>query len=210
MATIVSRSWCTCAAARSVCGTPAAGGDGSWKRRCRLSRAAGGTPLLRDLDADGRPELAAIGLFARGRRFFAAPDSLATEPHVELAVLTWPRAGRVAWGELGGGPGHDFRDDGVRDVAVRPNDPALASFAVGPNPARDEVRARIALTSAAEVRCALYDLEGQIVRAARRSGNAGTQVELVFDVRDLAPGVYWARLELSSGGQRVRPVALRR
>jgi len=188
--------------------------SGSGARRHELEAAlpafAAGTPMVRDLDADGVPELAAIGAFTRARRYFADRDSLATEARVELAVFTWSLAAPPVWGELGGGPGHAFRDDSTRMVAVRPNDAALAGFAVGPNPARDEVRARIALTQAADVKCVLYDLEGQIVRAARQPGGAGTVVELVFDVRDLAPGVYFARLELSTGGQRVRPVALRR
>ena len=184
------------------------------RRRRELETAlpafAAGTPLARDLDGDGTVELAAIGHFRSSARYLADRDSLVTTPQLELQVVSWPRAAAPVWGELGGGPGHTFRDDSMRSVVVRPNDATLASFAVGPNPARDEVRARVELTASADVRCQLYDLEGQIVRAVRRSGSAGTSVEFVFDVRDLAPGVYFARLQLSTGGERVRPVALRR
>jgi M6 family metalloprotease-like protein len=194
------------------------GGLGVWSagglRRRDLEIAlpafAAATPLVRDLDGDGRFELAAIGRFARSQRYLAAPESLVTEEHVELAVVSWTQARAPVWGEAGGGPAHTYRDDSVRRVVSRPNDAALASFAVGPNPARDEVRARIDLGAGAEVRCQIYDLEGELVRAMRRTGSAGTAVEFVFDVRDLAPGVYFARLQLSTGGERVRPVALRR
>jgi M6 family metalloprotease-like protein len=176
-----------------------------------LPAFAAGTPVVHDLDGDGTPELAAIGRFDRSLGYSAGPESLTVAPFAELAVWSLPAAAtEVAWGELGGGPGHAFRDDGVHMVVPQPNDPGLAGFIVGPNPARDEVRARIALTQAAQVKGVLYNLEGQVVAAAQRDGAAGTIVELVFDTRGLASGVYLTRLELSTGGQRVRPVALRR
>jgi len=191
--------------------------EGSGVRRRDLETAlpAGSisSPLIADLD--GAPgleglELAAIGRFASSIRYLAGPESLVVAPRTQIAVWNLRDAGSVVWGELGGGPGHAFLDARVRNVQPRPNDAGLASFVVGPNPAASEVRARVELTSPAEVRCRLYTIEGEIVREASRSGNAGTIVELVFDLRGLASGTYLAQLELSTGGSRVRPVAVRR
>jgi hypothetical protein len=56
----------------------------------------------------------------------------------------------------------------------------------------------------------LFDLEGQVVREARQQGGAGSIVEIVLDLRGIAPGVYLAQLELSTGGRRTRPLAVKR
>ncbi len=175
-----------------------------------LPARTAGTPLLADLDGDGRQELIAAGRFASTRRYWPAPDSLIVVPRGELAVFDLPRLGNVAWGEAGGNGAHTYRDERAPAVQVQSNDSRLASFTVGPNPAAEELRGRVALTAPASVAFRLYTIEGQLVRAARRTGTAGTIVEFALDVRGLAPGAYVAHMELSTGGQRVRPVVIRR
>jgi hypothetical protein len=168
------------------------------------------TPLLADLDGQPGAELAAFGRFDAATRYLAAPDSLVTTPVTEIGVWMLPHAGRVAWGELGGGPGHAFLDASERQVTPSANDSALPSFVVGPNPAANELRARIVLTEAATVHCQLFNLEGELVAEGSRAGSAGTLVEIPLAVSRLAPGIYLAQLDLSTGGRRTRPVAIRR
>ena len=184
--------------------------DALGKRRRDLEAAlpagAGRTPLLGDLDGDGVLELAACGRFAR---LHAGYDSLLATPRTEIATWSLPRAGAIAWGELGGDGSHAFHDARRRPLRTYPNDIKLPSFVVGPNPASESVQARIRLTAPARVRCRLFDLEGQAVRDASREGAAGSIVEFSFDLRGLASGVYLAHLELSTGGHSTRPLAVR-
>ena len=168
------------------------------------------TPLLADLDTSPGLELAALGRFAVSQRYLAEPESLVTAARTEIAVWRLPVAGAVAWGEWGGGPGHAFFDGLSRPVQSAPNDVALSSFAVGPNPAGAEARARVTLTAAARVRCRLFTLEGEAVRESEREGAPGTIVEIPIDLRGLASGTYLVQLELSTGGRRVRPLAVGR
>ena len=98
----------------------------------------------------------------------------------------------------------------ARNVQPSANDAGLTSFAIGPNPAAAEVRARISLTAPATVRCRLFTLEGEAVRDSERDGAPGTIVEIPIDLRGLASGTYLAQMELSTGGRRVRPLAVRR
>ena len=174
-----------------------------------LPARAAGTPALLDLDNDGRVELLATGRFAATRGYDAGPENLRTEERGELVVVQWPRTGRVDWGQLGGSAGHRFRDDSARSVQVHPNAPGVPSFAVGPNPADDEVRARVELTAPATVRCRLFDLEGQIVRAEERSGGAGAILEFRLDARSLASGTYVLQIEVPAAGRRTTPVVVR-
>jgi hypothetical protein len=186
--------------------------SGARRRDLETSLPARGepTPLLADLDASPGLELAALGRFPVSQRYLAEPDSLITAARTEIVVWRLPAAGAVAWGEWGGGPGHAFFDDLARSVQPSPNDAALPSFAIGPNPAAAEVRARITLTAPARVRCRLFTLEGEVVRESERDGEAGTIVEIPIDLRGLASGPYLVQLELSTGGRRVRPLAVRR
>jgi M6 family metalloprotease-like protein len=185
--------------------------NASGERRPDLEAAlparAAGTPLIAD------SLLVTAGRFSPTRAYLAGPGRLATAPAGELAVFRLlPQANlphlRTVWGELGGSPGHTFRDDAPRSVMQSANDPSLASFAAGPNPARDRLRLRIELSADAAVHCRMFDLEGQIVRAAERQGSAGTVEEFEIDVHDLASGVYIAQLELSTGGRRSTPVVV--
>jgi hypothetical protein len=48
----------------------------------------------------------------------------------------------------------------------------------------------------------LFDLEGQVVARGAPAGRRGSIVEIVLDLRGIAPGVYLAQLELSTGGRR--------
>lgn len=174
-----------------------------------LPARAAGTPALLDLENDGRFELVAAGSFDVLRGYDAGPEHARTERRGELAVLQWPDAVRVAWSQLGGGPGHTFRDDSARRVEERANAPGIPSFAVGPNPAGEEVRARVELTAAATALCRLFDLEGQIVRAERRAGGAGAILEFQFDCRSLASGVYVLQMDVPGAGRRSVPVVVR-
>jgi len=110
---------------------------------------------------------------------------------------------------LGGGPGHGFRDDGTRIVQPQPNAPGVPSFAVGPNPADEELRARVELTSGATVSCRLFDVEGQIVHAEQRTGGAGAILEFRLDCRPLASGIYLLQMNVPGAGGRTTPVAVR-
>jgi hypothetical protein len=102
-----------------------------------------------------------------------------------------------------------FHADQPVTVVPSPNANALPSFIVVPNPASDALKARVELTSAAHVRCALYNLEGEVVHQESRDGQAGEVVEFTFDVGHVASGIYLARMELSTGGTRLRTVAVR-
>jgi hypothetical protein len=128
----------------------------------------------------------------------------------DLGLWNWPRLADVAWGELGGDGRHAFHTAEERTLQPQPNDAGLSSFVVAPNPATTLLTARVELTAEATVHCALYNLEGERVLEASRNGGTGEIVEIHFDVSRVASGIYLARMELSSGGVRLRPVAIRR
>jgi hypothetical protein len=176
-----------------------------------LPATAVASALVADLDGDGRAELAALGRFSRLVSYRAPSEDLVLEPRTELGI--W-RSGMivrdVAWGELGGNSRHDFHAARPGSIRPRPNDAALPSFVVAPNPASKLLQARVELTAPATVRCGLFNLEGEIVAEHSRAGSTGEIVEFTFDVSRLASGIYLARLELSTGGTRLRPVAIRR
>jgi M6 family metalloprotease-like protein len=185
-------------------------------RRAELETALPATgamsPLVADLDDDGVVELVGAARFDRTLSFQAEVESLVTAPVTEFATWTWAGVGAsgIAWGEWGGGARHAFHSRFEREVPTMPNDVAMPTFVVAPNPARDVLQARVALTAPARVECSLYNLEGEQVDSASRDGGAGEIVEFRFDVSRFASGIYLARMQLSSGGTRVRPVAIRR
>jgi M6 family metalloprotease-like protein len=187
-----------------------AGGRRRLELEATLPARAVGAPLVADLDGVAGVEMAAFGRFASVRIFDAPSESLTTAVQSEVAVWRWPRAAAIEWGQAGGDPGHTYRDRGGRTLTVRANDATLSSFVVGPNPASDFVRARLQLTDAATVSCALYTLEGERIHHAVRDATAGAIVEFEIDCRTWAPGIYFAQLKLSTGGVRTRPVAIRR
>ncbi len=168
------------------------------------------SPTLADLDGDGRPELAAMARFDRVQTWDAAAESLTTQEVTDFAVWSHPQAGETLWGVLGGDPGHSFLASAGRVLHPRPNEPQLESFVVAPNPASTALRARVELTAGATVTCSLHNLEGETMDRMSRVGTTGDIVEFTFDLSRIASGIYFARMELSSGGTRVRPVAIRR
>jgi hypothetical protein len=187
-----------------------AGGVRRRELEAALPAWAASSPILADLDpAQPGLEMAAFGSFL-ALRGAAGPDSLDLARVAEIATWSLPAVRSVPWGEWGGGPGHAFRADSDAGVQPTPNDAALPSFAVGPNPAATSLQARVRLTSPARVRCRIFDLEGEVVAERSADGLAGTIVEFTFDVGRLAAGVYLAQMEVSSGGSRTRPVVVRR
>jgi len=188
--------------------------NGAGRRMPELEAALPATgvasPILADLDGDARPELAAVARFDRVLGFDAFSQTLRTAPSTEFAVWRWPNPGAVRWSELGGDGRHAFRAERAGPVQSSPNDSSLPSFVVAPNPASRQLTARVELSAAAHVRCSLYNLEGETVREASRDGRSGEVVEFVLDVSQCASGIYLARMEISPGGQRVRPVVIRR
>jgi M6 family metalloprotease-like protein len=188
--------------------------SGSGQRLLELEAALPATgvasPLLADLDGDGQAEQGAVARFDRVLGFDAFSQTLRTAPVTEFAVWKWPSLGVVRWSELGGDGRHAFRAERAGPVVSSPNDSSLPSFVVAPNPASRLLTARVELAAAARVRCSLYNLEGETVREESRDGRSGEVVEFVLDVSHFASGTYLARMELSTGGQRVRPVVIRR
>jgi hypothetical protein len=162
--------------------------------------------------ATGKPVLAGSARFERAQDFMPVTDSLATRSHTELAVWEWPTLlpDAVLWRGRGGDATGAFQYTQDRIVQVSANDPSLQSFALGPNPASVELRARVQLTQAADVTCALFNLEGEIVQRQQIRGVSGELVEFVFDLRQMASSPYLARMQLSTGGQRVKPFVVRR
>ena len=168
------------------------------------------SPTLSDLDGDGRPELAAMARFHRVQSWDAAAESLTTHEVTDIGLWSLSQAGETRWGVLGGDGGHSFRAPIGLPLMPRPNDAELASFVVAPNPASTALRARVELSDDATVTCSLHNLEGETVQRMSRIGTTGDIVEFTFDLSQVASGIYFARMELSSGGIRVRPVAIRR
>ncbi len=187
--------------------------DAEGQRRRDLEAAFGATdvvsPRLADFDDDGALEAASLAQFERLVRFDPVTGERITAPRTEIMLWRYPASGDVAWSGLGGDAGVSFRSEDPMDVPPTPNATDLPSFIVVPNPVSDALKARVELTAPARVRCALYNLEGEIVAQASRDGQAGEVVEFTFDVRDVASGIYLARMQLSTGGTRLRTVAVR-
>lgn len=188
--------------------------DGHGARRTALEAAFAASDVVSaraaDIDADGRLEVVSLARFDSFARFDPVTRQRHTEARTEIALWEWPQSGEVAWSGLGGEPGVSFHSDRAVEPMVVANDATLPSFVVVPNPVADALRARVELTAPAHVRCALYNIEGEVVQQQSRDGQTGEVVEFTFDVREMASGIYLARMQLSTGGTRVRAVAVRR
>jgi hypothetical protein len=160
----------------------------------------------------GAPFVGTLGRFERAAGYDPVTDSLGTRSFTDIVVWDWPRllVSTPVWPQRGGDGTGSFRAALQNSVTPVANDASLSSFALGPNPASTELRARVQLSEAAMVTCTLYNLEGERVQAQQRQGAAGELVEFVFDLRRLASSPYLARMQLSTGGQRVRPFVVRR
>lgn len=90
--------------------------------------------------------------------------------------------------------------------------PAVAARAslhfaiVGANPVRDEARFRFELPQAARVRIELFDVAGRREPGDLDESLPGGVQEARLDARDLAPGVYLARLSAAGRSESVRLV----
>lgn len=73
-----------------------------------------------------------------------------------------------------------------------------------PNPAsRGPVAIRFYLGEASPVELRVYDLAGNEVHRAQTSGQGGMDNEWVWDASDVAPGVYFCRVQAAQGGKEV-------
>jgi hypothetical protein len=169
------------------------------------------SPLFLPTENDG-PRLVGLAQYERVLGFTVGRDSLQTSRRTELAVWDWPQlqSADVVWGQWGGDATGAFHLAFDRQVPSSANDASLGSFQLGPNPASTELRARVQLSEAARVSCTLFNLEGEIVQRQERQGVTGELVEFIFDLRQMASSPYLARMQLSTGGQKVRPFVVQR
>jgi len=147
------------------------------------------TPVLADLDGDGRVEMAGIS----------------QEGVLYVWKTGWRSSGQLAWSMQGGDPGRRFLWKAAVEPAVEQADwlPAKKVFCY-PNPAVDG-RTTIRFTlgrNAEEVDISIYDLAGNFVDRMRLQHLAAGDHESIWSVQSVASGVYLARVEARSGGER--------
>jgi hypothetical protein len=140
-----------------------------------------------------------IGLVAGGHEALAY--SVGEGGGVDLFRMH-PESPSPLWPEPGGGPER-------RSVAAppAPSSPAEllaeADLFCYPNPSRGEpVRIRYLLGDGASVSAKVFRLTGEEIDAPRITGTgerAPGEASLVWDVSDIASGVYWVRVEAKSG-----------
>jgi hypothetical protein len=162
---------------------------------------------------------------ARGRTLFAAFDIV---NNGNIAVIETSQTDGASWDELESFPGFVYRlamsrntlfagrTDGLwrRSTATVsvPNDrkPVGLRFALaGPQPVADVVRFRFELSQAGNASIEVFDVTGR--RAAepvQQSWSAGVH-EVSWNARDLAPGIYEARLTANARQEAVRLVRVR-
>ena len=113
-------------------------------------------------------------------------------------------AGRADW------PGfhHDARHAGFSDwnlsghpLAAQSGAGLLQNAYVYPNPAKSApVRIRYYLSAAARVDIKVFNTAGDLVREFHQDGLAATDNEYVWDLDNLATGMYFARVEATGAG----------
>jgi len=85
---------------------------------------------------------------------------------------------------------------------------------VAPNPARGEARVTFTLPAASQVRLEILDVQGRLVRTVFDGPRPAGAQSAAWDLRDaagdaVAPGLYWARLELGAEQRLTRLSVLR-
>jgi hypothetical protein len=157
-----------------------------WPLAC--AGAVNSSPTLADIDGDGD-----IEILAGDEAGWMYVWDLAAEPG--SAQLPWP-----TWG-------HDFRHTGGFPSCELPSPPQAgelmptASVYNYPNPTEGQsTTIRYRLGQEAEVDIRIYDLSGDLVAELPGTGFAHTENEVVWDLSDVASGVYLCRVEARGGG----------
>jgi hypothetical protein len=178
-----------------------------------------------DLTGDSIAELILFGdsghlivVDASGRPVLGTPRSLAAAPPQDLIslggqvfaisrdgfLLGFTGAATAAAPEWGGGGGSFARDGRwQRQHAIQP----LASldgeaWLFYPNPAASECRLHHpAVPAGTRVRLELFDLEGQLKFTREATAAADGPFEIPLELRSLAAGVYFARIESGDDGR---------
>jgi len=149
------------------------------------------SPTLADIDGDGD-----IELLTSDEDGWMYVWDLAAEP--DSAQLPWP-----TWG-------HDFRHTGgFPNSQLPPLPPAgelmpRASVYNYPNPTEGQnTTIRYTIGQEADVNIRIYDLSGDLVAELPGTGFAHTENEIVWDLSQIASGIYLCRVEAkgASGGE---------
>lgn len=166
------------------CGKPLDG----WPLAC--AGAVNASPTLAGIDGDGD-----IEALAGDEDGWMYVWDLAAEP--DSAQLPWP-----TWG-------HDFRHTGgFPSSQLPPLPPARelmpkASVYNYPNPTEGQsTTIRYTIGQEADVTIRIFDLSGDLVAELPGTGFAHTENEIVWDLSQVASGIYLCRVEAKRGGQR--------
>jgi hypothetical protein len=149
-----------------------------------------GSPTLADIDDDGD-----IEVLASDEDGWMYVWDLAAEP--DSAQLPWP-----TWG-------HDFRHTGgFPSTQLPPLPPSgelmpKASVYNYPNPTEGQsTTIRYTIGQQADVNIRIYDLSGDLVAELPGTGFTHTENEIVWDLSQIASGIYLCRVEAEGGGGR--------
>jgi hypothetical protein len=111
-----------------------------------------------------------------------------------------------AWTQFRGNMQKTNRWDGAGVAAPQPATTSLFEETVFayPNPAsRGPVAIRYYLGESSPVELRIYDLAGNEIRRAQSSGTGGMDNEWIWDASDVAPGVYFCRVQAMQSGKEV-------
>ena len=178
-----------------------------------------------DLTGDGVSELIFFAdsghllvMGAAGRPILGTPRSLSAAPPQDLLCsgeavyavsrdgfqLVYEGAGSADVPEWGAGGGNVARSGRWqrRHAIVEVGDPADEGWTFYPNPAGAWTRLHHAgVPAGTQVRLELFDLEGQHKFSRELTAVAAGPLEMQLELRSLASGVYFCRIEVQSDGQ---------
>lgn len=141
-----------------------------------------------DTDGDGLAELVVAG--SEGLIYSwdtSAPTTAASWPH--------PLADAYATGVARGGANPPRPPSGAGTLLV------AGSAHCYPNPTGgQQAHLRFTLKKGAEVKVEIFDLAGRKVAEVKGQGRGGLENELLWNTKDVAPGVYFARLTAKAQG----------
>jgi hypothetical protein len=101
--------------------------------------------------------------------------------------------------------------DLVPPVAVGPTNPEIQPLAlrVLTNPIANQATLRFAVREAGRIHLGLYDVSGRLVRMLADGDAPSTVDNVTVDVRDLSPGIYYARLDANGASVSAKLVVAR-